>query len=48
LFNAADKLGDFTWPYYVQKAIAGAIAGGVGGFVGSLIVASENKKRSRQ
>jgi hypothetical protein len=45
LFNAADKVGDFTWPYFVQKAIAGAIAGGIGGFVGRLIVVSENTRQ---
>lgn len=43
-FNAADKVTEFTWPLFVQKAIAGGIAGGVGGLVGRWIVALEEKK----
>ncbi len=37
-FDATDKVTAFTWPLFIQKAIAGAVAGGIGAFVGKLIV----------
>ncbi len=44
-FNAADAVTEFTWPLFIQKAIAGAVAGGVGAFVGRWIVTGEQKKQ---
>lgn len=40
-FNAAEKVTEFTWPLFIQKAIAGAVAGGVGALVGRWILAGE-------
>jgi hypothetical protein len=46
IFDAVEKVGEFTWLYFVQKAIAGAIAGGLGGFVGRSIFLSEHQETS--
>lgn len=46
-FNAVEKVTEFTWPLFIQKAIAGAVAGGVGAFVGRLIVTGEKQMTIR-
>ena len=34
---------EFTFSFFIQKAIAGVFAGGIGGFAGMLIVLLENQ-----
>ncbi len=34
LLGSPDAIAEFSWPYLLQKAVAGAIAGAVGGYVG--------------
>jgi hypothetical protein len=44
-FDAVEKVTAFSWPLFIQKAIAGAVAGGVGAFVGKLIVTGEQQRQ---
>lgn len=42
--NALDRVADFTWQYFVQKAIAGAVAGGIGGWVGGVVAGNQGQR----
>ena len=43
--GAGGELTAFTWPYFLQKAAAGAIAGTVGGYIGARSLAARAKSQ---
>ena len=42
---SVERVGDFTWYYLIQRAVAGAVAGGIGGWIGGRVASAPREMR---